>query len=179
MGGAIFGDEFVSADVAKECIMKDITHMVKQGRLNARTGKRIAPDLLFAISVINRTVPPYVLIGNRLRKFKQAMTILYDMQNELEDILDAYKNRTEDRAKVVEFVRKTVGPVRDSATGRKDKPALLVAISDIKSTLPMERLNSDKRTDFDRAIETLFNIRDVLSHVETVIGLFWRDEDSE
>jgi len=77
------------------------------------------------------------------------------------------------RQEVIDFIRRTVGPRKNPKTGKPMKPDLLFAISVIKRTIPKNVLKGEKRAEFERALDTLFDIRDEMSQMETIIGMFW------
>jgi hypothetical protein len=83
------------------------------------------------------------------------------------------------RQGIIDFIRKTVGPRKNPRTGKPIKPDLIWAISVIKRTIPAGILTGEKRVEYERALDTFFDIRDELSQMETTIGLFWRDDDGE
>ena len=84
----------------------------------------------------------------------------------------------EAREQIIDFIRRTVGPRKNPQTGKPMKPDLIFAVDVIKRTIPASVLKGDKRQEYERALDTLFNIRDGLSQMETKIGMFWPVEDS-
>jgi hypothetical protein len=78
---------------------------------------------------------------------------------------------------VIDFIRQTVGPRENPRTGRPMKPDLIFAIDVIKRTIPVNVLKGEKRAEFERAINTLFDMRDKMSQMETTLGIFWQVED--
>jgi hypothetical protein len=78
---------------------------------------------------------------------------------------------------IIDFIRDTVGPRRNPKTGKPMKPDLIWAIDVMKRTIPSDVLKGEKRAEFERAMDTLFDIRDKLSQTETKLGMFWKTED--
>ena len=74
-----------------------------------------------------------------------------------------------------------VGPRVNPNTGKPIKPDLIWAIGVIKKTIPSRVLKGQKSDEYQRAMDTLFDMRDELSQMETIIELFWQivDEVSE
>ena len=77
---------------------------------------------------------------------------------------------------LIDFIRRTVGPKKNPRTGKPTKPDLVWAIGVVKKTIPLEVLKGERRKEYERALDTLFDIRDELSRAETIMGLFWPTE---
>lgn len=92
-------------------------------------------------------------------------------------IADDFVSSEEARREIVAFIRRTVGPRTNPKTNKPMKPDLLFAISVMKRTIPVSILKGEKRREFERAMDTLFDIRDEMSQMETIIGMFWPVED--
>lgn len=79
----------------------------------------------------------------------------------------------EARQGIIDFIRETVGP-REGI-----KPDLIFAIDVIARTIPKGVLKGQKLEDFKRAMRTLWDIRDELCQIETIIGMYWPIEQAE
>ena len=85
-----------------------------------------------------------------------------------------FVSESQAREQVLDFIRRTVGPRKNPQTGRSMKPDLIFAIDVVKRTIPADVLKGEKRGEFERALDTLFEIRDEMSRMETTIGMFWK-----
>lgn len=72
----IKSEEFVSGEEARQGIIDFIRNTV-----GPRQGMK--PDLVFAIDVIQRTIPKGVLRGEKLSDYKRAMKTLWDIRDRL------------------------------------------------------------------------------------------------
>ena len=78
---------------------------------------------------------------------------------------------------IIDFIRRIAGPLKDPVTGKRETPDILFVINVMKKTIPMDVLIGEKRKDYERALKTLFDMRDELSRIETKLGIFWPIED--
>lgn len=90
-----------------------------------------------------------------------------------------FVSAAEARDNIIGKIREIAGPIKDLDTGKRRKPDILFAIDVIKNTIPMDALVGMRLEDFQRALETLFNIRGELCLMETMIMMFWRPEEEE
>ena len=82
----------------------------------------------------------------------------------------------EAKADIVKFIRETVGPLPKDWPGKK-KPDLYFAISVIKTTIPADVLKGEKRRQYERALDILFQMGDKLKLLETKLNRLWQVED--
>ena len=80
---------------------------------------------------------------------------------------------------IIDFIRRTVGPLKNLQTGKRETPDLLFVVNVMKKTIPVDVLIGEKRKDYERALETLFRIRDEMSQMETTLGIFWQVDDEK
>ena len=92
---------------------------------------------------------------------------------------DDFVSEREARQGIINFIRRTVGPRKNPKTGKPIKPDLIWAIGVMKKTIPPGVLKGAKSDEYQRALDTLFDIRDELSQTETIIGMFWQIEDAK
>ena len=76
--GVKIGEDFVSAAEAKEGVIKFVRQYV-----GPRDDKHLAPDLVFATSVIQQTIPKSVLTGEKLRRYEKALDILWRLRDKM------------------------------------------------------------------------------------------------
>jgi hypothetical protein len=81
MGGVKINEDFVSSSVAKEQVRAILAKMV--GPRTNDEGKRMKPDLIFAIDVIRRTFSPRILKGQKRADYDRAIETLFDVRDEL------------------------------------------------------------------------------------------------
>ena len=90
---------------------------------------------------------------------------------------DEFVSATEVKEGIIEFIRRTVGPLKNLETGKRETPDLLFVVNVLKKTIPVDVLIGEKLKDYERALKTLFDIRDEMSRMETKLGMFWQTED--
>lgn len=80
--GVTIGDEFISEAEARQEIIDFIRRTVGP-RKHPNTGKPMKPDLLFAITVIKRTIPPNVLRSEKRAEYERMLDTLFRIRDEL------------------------------------------------------------------------------------------------
>ena len=76
--GVCIGEGFVSVVEAKQGIIDLVRQYV-----GPRSKGNMAPDLVFAIKVIEQTIPKRALTGEKLKRYEKALSILWCLRDEL------------------------------------------------------------------------------------------------
>jgi len=76
--GVNAGEGYVSVEEAKQGVIDFVRQYV-----GPRTDSRLAPDLVFAASVIQQTIPKSVLTGEKLKRYEKALDILWRLRDDM------------------------------------------------------------------------------------------------
>lgn len=92
---------------------------------------------------------------------------------------DNFVSSAEAKENIVQILQQMVGPVKHPKTGKPMKPDLVFAMDVILRTVPKMVLNKAKKAEYERAIDTLFGIRDELSQMITALEICWHIEKED